>query len=284
VRVHLVDGTYELFRCFHGAPRAAGRDGAEVGAARGMFATMAALLREPDVTHVAVAFDSVIAPAGLTKEKATKEPLGAQVPLAAQVVRALGITVWPSGRFQADELLASGAARYRHDPRVDRVVICTTDLDLAQTLEQDRVELLDRSRRISTDEAAVRARFGVAPAQLPDLFALVGDRSDGIAGVPGFGLRSAAALVQTFGCVDDIPVDPATWPAIRGKDRLAISLTRWRREALHGRDLLRLRDDAPVRDSVDDLEWHGAHRDEVDAVVELIDAPELADGIPRFAN
>jgi 5'-3' exonuclease len=276
VQVHLVDGTFELFRCFHGAPRATGADGTEVGAGRAVLATFAALLADPAVSHVAVAFDSLLAP-----PKA--DPLESQVPLAVAVVRALGITVWPSGRFQADELLASGARRYRDEPGVDRVVICTTDLDLAQCVRGERVVLLDRSRRRETDEAGVRTRFGVGPGQLPDLFALVGDRSDGIAGVPGFGLRSAAALVAAFGTLDGVPADPASWPAsVRGRDRLAAALAARRREALHARDLLTLRDDVPVRDEVTDLAWPGADRVALEALAERLGDTELVARVSRW--
>jgi 5'-3' exonuclease len=254
VQVHLVDGTYELFRCFHGAPRAAAPDGAEVGAGRALLATLAALLTEDGVTHVAVTFDKLVAPRN-------PDPLESQVPLAVDVVRALGVAVWPSGRFSADELLASGARRYGADPRVERVVLCATDHDNLQCVRGERVVLLDRSRRRVTDEAAVRTRFGVGPDQLADLFALVGDRSDGIPGVPGWGLRSAAAVLAVHHRIDEIPEDPERWRvSVRAAQRLAATLSLRRREALHARDLLVLRDDAPIRDDVDDLEWRGADR------------------------
>jgi 5'-3' exonuclease len=279
MQVHLVDGTYELFRCFHGAPRATNHLGEEVGAGRAVLATFAALLAEPGTTHVAVAFDSLLAPA----DKA-KDPIGVQVPLAVDVVRALGLVVWPSGRFSADELLASGARRYRGDPGVERVVLCTTDLDNAQCVRADRVVLLDRSRRRVTDEAAVRERFGVGPEQLPDLFALVGDRSDGIAGIPGWGVKSAAAVVARYGRLDDVPDDPGDWPAsIRGRDRLAAVLAARRREAEHARDLLVLRDDAPLPYAVTDLEWRGADRVAFGRLVERLGEPDLGERVTRFA-
>jgi 5'-3' exonuclease len=278
VRVHLVDGTYELFRCFHGAPRATGADGAEVGACRAVLATFAALLADPSVSHVAVAFDSLLAP-----PKA--DPLESQVPLAVTVVRALGVTLWPSGRFKADELLASGARRYADAPGVEQVVLCTTDLDLAQCVRGDRVVLLDRSRKRVTDETAVRARFGVAPTQLPDLFALTGDRSDGIAGVPGFGLRSAAVVIAAFGSLDDVPSDADRWPeSLRGRTRLAAAFAERRREALHARDLLVLRDDAPVRDELEDLAWRGADRAAVDRLAVLLGEPAAPDRVVRWAD
>jgi len=276
VQVHLVDGTYELFRCFHGAPGAVGASGAEVGAGRALLATLAALLADDDVTHVAVTFDKLVAPR-------KPDPLESQVPLAVDVVRALGVTVWPSGRFSADELLASGARKYADDPRVDRVVLCTTDHDNLQCVRGDRVVLLDRSRRRFTDEAAVRARFGVGPDQLADLFALVGDRSDGIPGVPGWGLRSAAAVLAVHRRVEAIPGDPAQWDvAVRAAPRLAASLSAHRREALHARDLLVLRDDAPIRDDVDDLEWHGADRDAVDDLARRLADDTVVQRVSRW--
>jgi 5'-3' exonuclease len=276
VQVHLVDGTYELFRCFHGAPRAAGRDGTEVGAGRALLATLGALLAEDHVTHVAVTFDKLVAPRNA-------DALESQVPLAADVVRALGVSVWPSGRFSADELLASGARRYAADPRVERIVLCTTDHDNLQCVRGDRVVLLDRSRRRLTDEAAVRTRFGVGPDQLADLFALVGDRSDGIPGVPGWGLRSAAAVLAVHRRIDAIPDDPAQWNvAVRAAGRLAASLSVRRRETLHARDLLVLRDDAPIRDTVDDLEWFGADRAAVEELGRRLADESVAQRVARW--
>jgi 5'-3' exonuclease len=264
MRVHLVDGTVELFRCFHGAPLARTTRGEEVGACRGVLATFAALLRDPDVTHVAVTFDSLTAPA-------KKEPLESQIPLAVAVVRALGVVVWPSGRFSADELLASGARRYRDE--AEQVVICTTDLDNAQCVVGDRVIVRNRITRVDTNEEAVRTRFGVSPAQLPDLFALVGDKSDGIAGLPGFGLKAAGTLVAQFGSLDAIPLDPSQWPALRGRDGLCGVFAANHRETLHCRDLLVLRDDAPIPYALEELRWRGVDGDAIKAVLDRLEAP-----------
>jgi 5'-3' exonuclease len=272
MRVHLVDGTVELFRCFHGAPLARTTVGEEVGACRGVLATFAALLRDPDVSHLAVTFDSLSA-------RAKKEPLESQIPLAVAVVRALGVVVWPSGRFSADELLASGARRFRDE--VDQVVLCTTDLDNAQCIVGDRVVLRNRSTRVDTNEAALRARFGVAPSQLPDLFALVGDKSDGIAGLPGFGRKAAGALVAQFGSLDAVPLDASQWPAIRGREGLCATFARHHRETLHARDLLVLRDDAPIPYALDELRWRGVDHDTLPAVLDRLEAPpELRALIP----
>lgn len=282
--VYLVDGTFELFRCFHGAPRAEGPSGDEVGAARALLATLVALLANADVTHAAVAFDSVIAPARSPGAATAESLIGAQQPLAADIVRALGITLWPAGRFQADDLLATAAADLAADALVDRVVICTTDNDLAQCVRGERVVLLDRIRDVVTDEDAVRAKFGVAPAQIPDLFALTGDRSDGLAGLPGWGLKSAATMLDRYGSIDDIPDDPADWEVdVRGRDRLAATLSERRSEALLGRELSIRRADLPLAATLEAVGWQGARRDLVERLVTVLGDDSVVDRIPRWA-
>jgi 5'-3' exonuclease len=257
--VHLVDGTFELFRCFHGAPRARNAGGREVGAARGFLATLTALLHAPGVTHVAVAFDSVVAPPASARGSSDDQLIAAQAPLAAEATRALGVPVWPTGRYQADELIATAAARYAEDPSVAQVVICSTDNDFNQCVRGERVVVLDRVRRVVTDESAVRARYGVAPDQIPDLFALVGDRSDGLPGVPGWGVKTAAAVLAVYGRLDAIPPDHRDWSVtIRGAERLANTLRDRRDEARLCRDLAELRTDLPLRQTVDDIVWRGA--------------------------
>jgi 5'-3' exonuclease len=284
VKVHLVDGTFELFRCFHGAPRAAAPDGREVGAGRGVLATMTALLNDPDVTHVAVAFDRVVAPPSSPGRAGSAEALiGMQAPLAAAIVRALGIAVWPSGRYQADELIATAAHAYAADPNVEQVVICATDNDFAQCVRGGRVVLLDRIRTRVTDAAGVFERFGVEPVQIPDLFALIGDRSDGLAGVPGWGRTSAAAVLARYRRLDDIPHDPALWDVpVRGATRLSASLRDHWDEALLCRDLSVLRTDLPIRQTVADLEWLGASRPAIDEVVARLGDPTAVEWIPRW--
>jgi len=282
VKAHLVDGTVELFRCFHGAPRAAGPGGREVGAARGLLATLVALLAEPDVSHVAVAFDSVVAPPGSARGATAEALIGAQAPLAASIVRALGVTVWPSGRYQADELLATAARLHHDDPEVEQVVICATDNDFAQCVRGHRVVLLDRIRRRVTDEEGVRERFGVAPAQIPELFALVGDRSDGLPGVPGWGKQSAAAVLARYPRLEDIPLDGAWDVPVRGAARLAASLRERWDEALLCRDLSVLRSDLPLRTTPQQLAWQGADRAAVEALVEVLGDDSAAGRITRW--
>ena len=269
--VHLVDGTFELFRCFHGAPRATGVDGREVGAVRGLLSTLVALTADPAVSHVAVAFDAVVDPPNAGRDRSNEGLIAAQQSLAAQTVRALGLALWPSGRYQADELLASGADRLAKDPAVDQVVICSIDNDFTQCVRGTRIVLLDRIRRTVTDEDRVRERFGVAPAQIPDLFALVGDRSDGLPGLPGWGWRSAAEVLRRYGSVDGIPLDAGAWDVpVRGRDRLAAVLRERWDEVLLCRDLAILRVDLPVRATPAALEWRGAHRDRIDELVKVL--------------
>jgi 5'-3' exonuclease len=285
VSVHLVDGTFELFRCFHGAPHATNANGQEVGAVRGLLATLTALLQEPEVTHLAVAFDSVVAPPKPGGRATTEDLIAAQNSLAAEAVRALGVVIWPSGRYQADEIIATAAARYATESAVRTVVICATDNDFNQCVRGTDIVVLDRIRRVITDEAAVRSRYGVAPQQIPDLFALVGDRSDGLPGVPGWGWRSAAALLATYGCIEAIPVDSAHWTvAVRGAARLAASLTERRQEALWCRDLAVLRTDVPFRWSLDDLEWRGAERDRLEQLCATIEDRSALDRVARWRS
>jgi 5'-3' exonuclease len=286
VKVHLVDGTFELFRCFHGAPRAIGPTGTEVGAARGFLATMTALLNDPDVTHVAVAFDSVVAPPTSGGTAGSAEALiGVQAPLAAAAVRALGVRVWPAGRYQADELISTAARRFADDAAVEQVVICATDNDFTQCVRGERVVLLDRIRKRVTDAAGVLDRFGVEPEQIPDLFALIGDRSDGLPGVPGWGRTSAAALLSCYRRLEDIPLDPAAWDvAVRGAARLSASLREHWDEALLCRDLSVLRVDLPIRQTLSDLEWHGASREAIDALVARLGDATAVDWIARWVS
>jgi 5'-3' exonuclease len=258
--LHLVDGTYELFRAFYGAPSARDDRGREVGATRGLVRSLTALRRDASVTHVAVAFDHVIEsfrnelfPGYKTGEGIDPE-LWAQFPLAEQAVRELGITVWPMVEFEADDALASAAARWRDDPRVEKILICTPDKDLAQCVRGERVVLWDRMRRRLIDEAGVREKWGVPPASIPDWLALVGDAADGIPGLPGWGAKSAAAVLAVHGSIAGIPDDPARWgTAVRGAAKLAATLRARRTDAALYRRLATLREDVPLAESLPDL-------------------------------
>ena len=280
MKVHLVDGTFELFRCFHGAPRAL-HDGREVGAARGFLATLVSLLSDPEVTHVAVAFDSVVAPPG--KPVGNEGLIGAQAPLAAAACRALGVVMWPSGRYQADEMLSTAAARFAADTEVEQVVICATDNDFDQCVVGRRVVVLDRIRKVVTDEDAVWEKWGVAPDQIPDLFALVGDRSDGLPGLPGWGVRTASAMLDRYGTVDAIPLDEKEWDVkVRGRTTLAATLRERRDEVVLCRDISRLRTDLPLRQSIADLEWRGALADRTRGLCALLGDDAVLERITRW--
>ncbi|MEZ4236959.1 MAG: 5'-3' exonuclease H3TH domain-containing protein [Myxococcota bacterium] len=260
--VHLVDGTFELFRCFHGAPRAS-VDGREVGALRGLLATLRKLLRTAD--HAAVVFDPMAPPR--RGDRSADALLRSQARGALDVVRALGLPCWVTPRGQADDLLASAAAAYRDRARV---VVCTTDKDLLQCVRGRDVVVWDRIRDRVTDEDALRERFGVGPEQVPDLQALVGDPSDGLPGVPGWGLRSAAAVLAVHRRLEDVPDDAERWEVRpRGAARLAASLRAHRADALVVRDVATLRTDLPVRVPVEALAWRGAPAEAADVLSAL---------------
>ena len=285
VKVHLVDGTLELFRCFHGAPRVE-IDGREAGAVRGLLATLVALLRGADVTHVAVAFDEVVDVPRAGRNQPLLGPgvdpaLRGQYALAAEAVRALGLVSWPMAvRYQADDALASGAERYRALPDVSQVVICTPDKDLAQCVEGDRVVLLDRIRKKLYDEAGVREKFGVAPASIPDYLALVGDPADGIPGLPGWGAKAAGAVLRRYGHLDAIPAAAVDWTVeVRGAERLARTLAERRNEARLYRELTTLRRDVPIQESLDDLRWQGPS-DDIEPLCARLDAADTLARIP----
>jgi len=270
VRVHLVDGTYELFRAHYGAPPARGRDGLEVGATRGLLRTLLALLRTRDVTHVACAFDHVIESfrndlyPGYKTGEGVPEELLAQFPLAERAAHALGVVVWPMVEMEADDALATAAARWADAEGVEQVVICSPDKDLAQCVRGERVVCLDRRRQLVRDEAGVVARFGVAPASIPDWLALVGDSADGYPGIPGWGEKSAAAVLARYRHLEAIPPDERAWDVdVRSAERLARSLRERREEAELYRLLARLRTDAPIEEALDDLRWRGARRSEL---------------------
>lgn len=265
MNLHLIDGTYELYRSYFGAPSATAPDGREVGAVRGLLASLGALLREPDVTHVAVAFDTVIESFrnelfdGYKTGAGIEPPLWAQFPLAERAARALGITVWSMVEFEADDALASAAAHFGADPRVERVFLCTPDKDLAQSVQGDRIVQLDRRKKSVIDEAGVVAKFGVGPASIPDLLALVGDEQDGIPGVPKWGMKSAATVLARYAHLEAIPARAADWQVkVRGAEALADSLVEHRDHAALYKRLATLRTDVPFVEALDDLRWRGA--------------------------
>jgi 5'-3' exonuclease len=273
-----VDGTYELFRAYFGAPKALSRNAAEVGATRGIMRSLLALLREPGVTHVACAFDHVIESfrndlfTGYKTSEGVPADLLAQFPLAEGAAHALGIVVWPMVELEADDAIAAAAARWREAPGVEQIVLCTPDKDMAQCVRGARVVCLDRMRRRVLDEAGVRDKFGVAPASIPDWLALVGDSADGYPGLPRWGAKSASAILAAYGHLEAIPDRESEWRIpLRGAAALAESLRNHREEAFLYRGLATLRIDVPLAEQLEDLRWQGARRHELTELCRDID-------------
>jgi 5'-3' exonuclease len=273
MRLHLVDATYELFRAhFSPRPPVRGRDGVILSGVSGLVEQLCYLLREQGATHVACATDRVIRSfrndlyPGYKTDAGVAPELLAQFPVAEAAIEALGIVLWPMVEFEADDAIAAAADRFAADPRVERIVICTPDKDLAQCVRDERVVLWDRRRDLVYDDAGVRAKWGVPPASVPDRLALVGDAADGFPGLPGWGERSAAAVLARYGHLEAVPAQAGDWDVagLRSAPALAITLRERMDEALLYRDLARLRttaDGVPIRErDPDELEWHGADR------------------------
>ncbi|MEO8025384.1 MAG: 5'-3' exonuclease H3TH domain-containing protein [Bryobacteraceae bacterium] len=263
MNVHLVDGTYELFRHYFAVPPTADREGNEVGAVRGVLSSVLSLI-ERGATHVGVATDHVVESfrndlyAGYKTGEGVPETLMAQFPRVEDALAAMGVKVWPMVEFEADDGMASGAAIAAGDDRVERVLLCTPDKDLAQCVVGSRVVQFDRMRNVVRDEAGVVEKFGVKPESIPDYLALVGDSADGFPGLQGWGPKSAASVLAVYEHLEGIPQDWRTWPStIRGAQRLATVLFAHRDDARLFRTLATLRDDVPVMASVDELEWKG---------------------------
>ena len=261
--VHLIDGTYELFRHYYALPSARDQDGREVAAVRGVLASVLGLIRG-GATHLAVATDHVIESfrndlwPGYKTGDGIDPDLFSQFQLLEDVLAAAGIVVWPMIEFEADDALAAAAMAAASDPRVERVIICTPDKDLAQCVRGTRIVQLDRRKNTSRDEAGVIAKFGVPPVSIPDYLALVGDTADGYPGLQGWGAKSAAAVLSRFGHIDAIPSDWRTWRVnAASPSSLAATLARARDLALLFRTLATLRTDIPLFDSVDELQWTG---------------------------
>jgi 5'-3' exonuclease len=287
MRVFLVDGTYELFRHYYGVPPHRTAEGAEVGATRGVLGSMLRLL-EQGVTHLGVATDHVIESfrndlwAGYKSSAGLDPSLIGQFGLVEVALEAMGVVVWPMVEVEADDALASAAAVAAGDPRVEQVVICTPDKDLGQCVRGARVVQLDRRRQVVYDEAAVAAKFGIGPAAIPDYLALVGDSADGYPGLPGWGARSAAAVLAYYGTIEQVP-DTGQWAvAVRGRPALAATLRELRPLAMLFKDLATLRVDRSLLEDAETLRWTGPTPLFAE-VCERIDARPLATRAARLA-
>ena len=273
MRVHLIDGTYELFRSWFGAPEATAPSGQEVGATRGFLRSMAAMLRDRSVSHIGCAFDHTVESfrnelfADYKTAEGLEPELLAQFPLVERASRALGMVTWPMVEFEADDALAAAAAKFGGLAEVDQIVICSPDKDLCQCVRRDEVVMLDRRRAITLDEEGVKQKFGVLPESIPDYLALVGDAADGIPGLPRWGAKSAASVLAEYLHLESIPDEHEQWNVkVRGAATLAANLRNRRDEAMLYRTLATLRTDVPIAETLDDLRWRGPDRAALEAL------------------
>lgn len=263
MNVHLIDGTYELFRHFYAVPSSKNDSGQEIAAVRGVLLSVFSMI-EAGATHIGVATDHVVEsfrnelyPRYKTSEGVPPELLS-QFPILEQALESMGIVVWPMTYFEADDALAAAAAKAADDTSVDQVLICTPDKDLAQRVRGTRVVQVDRRRNVIRDEAAIEEKFGVRPESIPDYLAVIGDSADGYPGISGWGPKAASAALSRYRHLEDIPKDWHTWDSsIRRSRPLAESLFENWEDALLYRTLATLRLDVPVFDSVDELRWKG---------------------------
>jgi len=285
VQVYLIDGTYELFRHFFAVPSAKDANGQEVGAVRGVVASVLSML-ERGATHVGVATDQVIESfrndlyRGYKTGEGVPPKLLSQFPILEEALEAMGVMVWPMVYYEADDALASAAMKASRDDAVSRVLICTPDKDLGQCVVGTRVIQLDRRRNIVRDEDAIVDKFGVTPQSIPDYLAVVGDSADGFPGVAGWGAKAAAIVLSQYRHLEEIPKDWRKWhPSIPRARSLSEALfTAWK-DALLFRDLATLRLDVPVFGTVEDLHWKGP-RSNFDRLSDQMKAPDL----PRRAT
>ncbi|MCB0994367.1 MAG: flap endonuclease [Acidimicrobiales bacterium] len=290
MRVHLVDGTYELFRHFFALPSHVTSAGEEVAAVRGVVGSLVGLL-EDGATHVGVATDHVIESfrndlyPGYKTGEGIDPTLRAQFPLLEDALRSAGFCVWPMVEFEADDALASAALRAAADQRVEQVMICTPDKDLAQCVTDDgRIVQYDRRKRLLIDRDAVVEKFGVPPESIPDYLALVGDSADGFPGLAGWGAKSTAAVLARYGHLEDIPAAPGKWDVpVRGVSKLAARLREELADAVLFRTLATLDADAPTIESVDEVEWRGPRPDFLE-MAQRLEAPGLAERTAKLAT
>ena len=281
MEIHLIDGTYELFRHYYALPSARDRDGREVAAVRGVLGSVLGMIRG-GATHVAVATDHIIESfrnglwPGYKTGDGIAPDLWSQFGLLEEVLSAAGVVVWPMVEFEADDALAAGAAAAARDTRVERVIICTPDKDLGQCVRGTRVVQLDRRKRVTLDEAGVIGKFGVSPESIPDYLALVGDAADGFPGLPGWGAKSSAAVLAKYAHLESIPEDWHEWGVnAANAGALAQTLSNQRDLVLLFRTLATLRTDIALFADVDELRWQGP-KDGFDILGAQLDAAVTA--------
>jgi 5'-3' exonuclease len=286
VDVHLIDGTYELFRHYYAVPAAQDREGREVGAVRGVLQSVMYMVKN-GATHVGVATDHVIESfrndlwAGYKTGDGIDPELLAQFQLLEEVMAAAGVATWPMVQFEADDALAAAAAIVEKDSRVERVYICTPDKDLSQCVRGTRVVQMDRRRKTVRDEAGVVEKFGVSPASIPDYLALVGDDADGYPGLQGWGAKSTAAVLSKYAHLEAIPADWRSWQVnALNPSGLSETLEREREHAYLFRTLATLRTDISLFESVDELAWSGP-KPEFAALAARLDGAKVVGGPPK---
>ena len=282
--LYLIDGTYELFRAYYGAPPRTSPDGRPVGAVSGLIQTMLLLLREQQPAYVACAFDHVVESFrndlfdGYKTGDGVPEDLAAQFDLAEEALRSLGIVTWPMVEFEADDAIATAATRWNQAPEIDQIVVCSVDKDLMNLVDGSRVVVWDRRRDITYTEADVIDRYGVPPASIPDYLALVGDSADGIPGVPRWGAKGTATVLAEYGRIEAIPDTHDEWTiSVRGAKSLAANLAERRADAELYRTLATLRADVPLPEELEDLRWLGVLRDDYVALCDALGLERLKD-------
>ena len=288
MKLHVIDGTYELFRSYFGAPKRNAPDGREVGAVRGILGSTLGLLSQPDVTHVAAAFDSVIESfrnevyAGYKTSAGIEPELLAQFPLAERALRSIGVTVWPMYEYETDDALATAATRWADD--VEQVVVLTPDKDMAQLYGHPNVVGYNVRTKMFMGRAGVKEKFGVEPESIPDYLALVGDSADGYPGLPGWGAKSASTVLARYGSIEGIPLEVAQWQVtVRGAEKLAATLREHIGDALLYRFLAQLRRDVPLPESLRDMEWHGVPQERFLALCDELGFGDLRERPQRWA-
>ena len=286
MKLHLLDGTYELFRHYYGAPSKRAPDGREVGAVVGLLRSLHSLLGREEVTHLGCAFDHVIESfrndlyEGYKTGEGIEPDLASQFDLAEQAVAALGIVVWPMIEFEADDALAAGATRFGGEAQVEQILLCSPDKDLAQCVAGRRVIMWDRRRDREIDEAGVVEKYGVRPRSIPDWLALVGDSADGIPGVPSWGAKSSATMLSKYAHLDDFPPELDQWDVkLRGAKRLYENFSAHRDQAYLYRRLTLLRGDVPLAETLDDLRWKGP-TEKFASICQSLGADELPGRVP----